>query len=143
MDASPSSSLSSSSESQQHHRQQQTASKKVRLTTVLEGETENQNTGTIPAGLRPSSLDMLPVRMLSEIGAFAAGGGSNLSGASRTTLGAVRDVHLKIDTWKKHMGFYENEAHLLLIGPSGTLKSGRVVAHITTIGGITPYSEVQ
>lgn len=77
--------------------------------------------------------------MVSEIGAFAAGGGGDLSGASRTILEAIREVHLKIDTPEKHARFHDEEAQFLLVGPTGALKSGRVVARVTTIRLMTPW----
>lgn len=82
--------------------------------------------------------------MLREIGAFAAGGGNSLSGASRATLEATREVHLKIDTWKKYRSIHPDEVQSLLIAPTGALRSGRVVTRITMKLGMNPWvSEVR
>lgn len=122
------------------------AGKKLRFTTVSTDTQQNHNTvETLPAAQlptcsdqagivwRPSSLDTLPLRMLGAIGEFAAGGESSLSGASKTTLEAIREVHLKIDTVEKYRGFHPEKA---LIAPTGALKSGRVVVHITATSAI-------
>lgn len=144
MDASPSSSSLSSlvPQPQEYHRQPlENVSKKIRTTKVLQDDTRHQHTKTTSDLFRvelgpivttpPGSLDALPFHVLREIGAFAAGGGGRLSGASRATLDAFRDVHLKINTVEKYETFRDTKTLLLLIGPTGALQSGRVVVHIT------------
>lgn len=153
MDASPSPSSSPAPQQQQHNHQHQTASKKIRFTPVSSGtQQHHDNALETPLAVQlltspdqvvisspPPSLDALPPRMLSEIGEFAAGGGGSFSGASKSTLEAIREVHLKMD--EKFETWFPKAA---LITPTGALKSGRVVAHITTTAAIDPWeSEVR
>lgn len=103
------------------------------------------NTATNPAAA--ITLDTLPAVALSHIVTFAQEG--HLSGACRSTLEAIRELHYKIDIRTMAVSFSvaEDPSGALSSGhmglqPSGALATGRVVARIT-VTGCTDYKKTK
>lgn len=84
-------------------------------------------------------MDTLPTIVLSSIASFARGG--KLSGACRSTLEAIPELHYKISIMDRAESFSIGEdpdgalssAHMGL-QPSGALATGRMVTRVTVTG---------
>ncbi|CBJ32157.1 hypothetical protein Esi_0311_0033 [Ectocarpus siliculosus] len=77
-------------------------------------------------------LDVLPGVVLREIVSFTTD--SSLSGVCRTTLGAIRELHYKIDMNKVSSAHYLKRSELtnhMGLDASGALATGRAVVRIT------------
>lgn len=103
-----------------------------RLDTSAKNDSEaKRSTTTSTAALTAlsgvGSVDSLPAVILVQIAAFSPA--SSFSGACRSTLSAIRELHYKMNMRRsapivgldKHMG----------LQPSGALATGRVVTRIT------------
>ncbi|CAN0221950.1 unnamed protein product, partial [Ectocarpus sp. 8 AP-2014] len=125
------------------------ADKKIRLSggttttvTTAAAGTAVAQTVVEAAPSRPSSspaaaaeghhLDVLPGVVLREIVSFTTD--SSLSGVCRTTLGAIRELHYKIDMAKVSSADYlkrSDQTDHMGLDASGALATGRVVVRIT------------
>ncbi|CAN0044462.1 unnamed protein product [Scytosiphon promiscuus] len=120
----------------------QQISKKIRRQGNMSGAESSatlsslRSTGRNPAAI---TLDALPALVLSLVANFSQEG--HLSGACRSTLEAIRELHYKINIHDTAQSFSlaEDPTGALAKGhmglqPSGTLATGRVVARITVTG---------
>lgn len=123
-------------------RQQQSGpTKRSRVATASARAADNRAASppTPLAIIAPASLGTLPLPLVSEIGAFSAGG--FLSGACRTTLEALRELHYKVDMEVHAHSFSEAEDILchtstehMGLQADGALVTGRAVTRITIKG---------
>lgn len=108
------------------------ANKKLRLDTSADDNSYEVDRSTPTTMTGPTahsevgSFDALPAVVLVQIAAYSPA--SSLSGASRFTLSAIRELHYKMNmrtTWVPNL-----DGHMGLQA-SGTLATGRVVTRIT------------
>lgn len=107
--------------------------KKLRLDTSAKVNSSGVEIGTATSTSAPqahsqaSAFDSLPVVILPQIAAFTPA--SSLSGASRSTLSAIRALHYKMNM--RRSGLIPNLDGHMGLQASGALSTGRVVTRIT------------